>query len=254
MPRQTGGRAPRRVIKYTLVEEAPSHDGTLTMTAYQPKYEPHIRPLFAHRIYDTTPDAAIPGRAGELAKVIHEKTEKYREGNGRAEPDRIEVVALPMHEMRQLRKDTRMATREVDWELPKLIVERGYERAIIVIGRLGDEWQKAFDRPFELTDWGSERYKDWEWESMSWSQNLNSSDWATNPYGTYFLAEWDLEIVKYWQALMDEEGETMLPENITPHALVHLDRDLYNLRDSIESSYQQHSCLACNPELFPPRL
>lgn len=88
--------APRKLRIETITEEAPSHDGTPTITSYLRQLEPNLRPLYAHRVYDTTPDAAISGRAAELAKIIHEKTLDYRGGYGRDEPDRIEVVAMPM--------------------------------------------------------------------------------------------------------------------------------------------------------------
>jgi hypothetical protein len=73
-PIQTGGHATRRLPNYTAIKEAPGHDGTLTVTAYQPFFESQVRALYVHRVYDTTPDAAISGRVEELAKVIHEKT------------------------------------------------------------------------------------------------------------------------------------------------------------------------------------
>jgi hypothetical protein len=90
--------------------------------------------------------------------------------------------------------------------------------------------------------------KDWKWESTNHLEHFNSPDWATNPYGTYFLAQWDLEITTYYQARMDEEGETMAEENVSPHALVHLDRDLSSLRDSIEQYYIEYAGQGCIEE------
>jgi hypothetical protein len=158
--RPTGGIAPRRLPSVPVNEEAPSHDGTLTVAAYWPQLEPDSRPLYAHRIYDTTPDAAVLGRTGELAKVINEKTLHCRQRSDRGEPDRIEVVALPMLEdattEERLEKCkanylAEVATREADWHLPRTFRRNNYQRAIVVIDRLGEEWRKAFDRPFTLT-------------------------------------------------------------------------------------------------------
>ncbi|KAI9643613.1 hypothetical protein NHQ30_008235 [Ciborinia camelliae] len=238
---KTGQPAPRRRRMETVIEEAPSHDGTPTTAAYWWPREPNLRPLYAHRVYDTTSDASIPGRAAELAKVINEKTWDYRDGYGGGEADRIEVVALPMPEdataeerveKSKVHYMAEVSTREADWHLPRTFRHDGYQRAIIVIDRLREEWRQAFDRPFEIVgSLHSKNYLDWKWESKDSFHNMNSSDWATK------LAEWNLEISLELQAGLEEDGETMPNEDVSPHALVHLDRDLAHLRYGIEQYY-----------------
>ncbi|KAJ8059167.1 hypothetical protein OCU04_012141 [Sclerotinia nivalis] len=247
----TGQPAPRKVPYKTIAEEAPRYNDTPTITAYRQQAEPQLRPPYAHRVYDSTPDAALPGRAAELAQVIHEKTMEYREGYGRGEAGRIEVVALPMPEGATAEERVErckvhyiadVSTREADWYLPGTFLHDGYQRAIIVIYRLREEWREAFNRPFEdLVSMQAKNYLDWKWESRNPFHNMNSSDWATNPHGTYLLAEWNLEISPELQAMLDEAGETMTREKVSPHALVHLDRDLARLREGIEQFYIQYA-------------
>ena len=69
---------------------------------------------------------------------------------------------------------------------------------------------------------------------------MNPPDGATNTYGTYLLAEWDLELFSEFQAILEEDGETMPKEKVLPHALVHLDWDLAHLREGIEPYYIQY--------------
>lgn len=157
--RHNGGKAPRKFPLETIIEAAPSHDGTPTTAGYW-LLEPMQRPLYAHRIYDTTPDAAIPGRAAELAKTINERTWDYRMRSGCGQYDRIEIVALPMPENTTAEERVskckahhiaEMSNREADWHLPRTFRDNDYQRAIIIIGRLQEECWQAFDRPFKLS-------------------------------------------------------------------------------------------------------
>lgn len=96
----------RPAIERLVIERAPSHDGTPTVAAYHELDDPGdwrtmvcklIRPLFAFRIYDTTPDAANVNNIYHVAKAIFEETLEARSaGRDRDVPDRIEVVGLPM--------------------------------------------------------------------------------------------------------------------------------------------------------------
>jgi hypothetical protein len=49
-----------------------------------------------------------------------------------------------------------VATREADWHLPRTFRHNGYQRAIIVIDRLGEEWREAFDRPSRIVNYESD--------------------------------------------------------------------------------------------------
>ncbi|KAM0145441.1 hypothetical protein ACHAQE_011276, partial [Botrytis cinerea] len=245
-----GMPAPRKLRIETITEEAPSYDSNPTITSYRRQLEPNPRPLYAHRVYDTTPDAAIPGRAAELAKILHEKTLDYRGGYGRDEPDRIEVVALPMPKDATAEQRVKkckahhlaeVASREKEWHLSKTFVHNGYQRAIVIIDQLREEWREAFDRPFEMFGvLPSKRYLDWRWES-NMLPNMNSPDWETNPYGTYLLAEWDLETIAELQRMLEEDGASIPEEDVSPHALVHLDKDLRGLRRGIEQYYIEYA-------------
>ncbi|THV48858.1 hypothetical protein BGAL_0224g00200 [Botrytis galanthina] len=246
----TGMPAPRKLRIETITEEAPSHDGTPTITSYRRQLEPYPRPLYAHRVYDTTPDAAIPGRAAELAKIIHEKTLDYRGGYGRDEPDRIEVVALPMPKDATAEQRVKkckahhlaeVVTREKEWHLSRTFVDDGYQRAIVIIDQLREEWREAFDRPFEMFGvLPSKSHLDWRWESNRLPY-MNSPDWETNPYGTYLMAEWDLEITAELQRMLEEDGDSIPEEKVSPHALVHMDKDLRELRGGIEQYYIEYA-------------
>ncbi|KAM3148412.1 hypothetical protein ABEW05_011367 [Botrytis cinerea] len=245
-----GMPAPRKLRIETITEEAPSYDSNPTITSYRRQLEPNPRPLYAHRVYDTTPDAAIPGRAAELAKILHEKTLDYRGGYGRDEPDRIEVVALPMPKDATAEQRVKkckahhlaeVASREKEWHLSRTFVHNGYQRAIVIIDQLREEWREAFDRPFEMFGvLPSKRYLDWRWES-NMLPNMNSPDWETNPYGTYLLAEWDLETIAELQRMLEEDGASIPEEDVSPHALVHLDKDLRGLRRGIEQYYIEYA-------------
>lgn len=79
------------------MEQAPSHDGAPCFTAYTVDAENMGRPLFAIRVYDTTPEAGGADRTRDLALKIHRGTEHERvERQPAVDRDRIEVVGLPM--------------------------------------------------------------------------------------------------------------------------------------------------------------
>lgn len=146
----------------SIVEQAPSHDGAPTYAAYARRWPGKPRPLYAVRIYDTTPGAAAPNRTSEVAKVIQEKTERYR-GTADAH-DRVEVVAIPMtldatdqqradrcreHQLAEVRSRGGSGKEDWgEWALPKLACDDAvYRQAIIIIDQLDNGWEGAFDRP-----------------------------------------------------------------------------------------------------------
>jgi hypothetical protein len=56
------------------------------------------------------------------------------------------------------------------------------------------------------------------------------------------LVQWDLEESVEQRALLEEAGdELMSEESVWEHALVHLDKDLASLRESIEQYYIQYA-------------
>jgi hypothetical protein len=62
------------------------------------------------------------------------------------------------------------------------------------------------------------------------------------------LAEWDLRVTPQFQTELEEDGETMSKETVSPHALVHLDRDLSNLRKDIDTYYNYYAGQGCIQE------
>lgn len=132
---------PRRMV----VEAAPSHDGSQTFAAW---HGSDPRPLFALRIYDTTPEAASADHLHHVAKVIYENTWKHRASVGRGQPDRIEVVGMPMaaatdeerarrcreHHEAEVASRIRAASRE--WYIPTTRTESSYWSHIKVLKRL----------------------------------------------------------------------------------------------------------------------
>lgn len=128
-----------------VVEAAPSHDGSQTFAAW---YGSDPRPLFALCIYDTTPEAASADHLRHVAKVVHENTWKHRASVGRGQPDRIEVVGMPMtaatdeerasrcreHHEAEVASRIRAASRE--WYIPTTRIESSYWSHIKVLTRL----------------------------------------------------------------------------------------------------------------------
>lgn len=43
-----------------------------------------------------------------------------------------------------------VVSREKEWHLSRTFVDDGYQRAIVIIDQLREEWREAFDRPFEM--------------------------------------------------------------------------------------------------------
>lgn len=143
-------KAPRKIRVETVVEEAPSHDGSLTFAAYQRQFpdEP-IRPLWTHCIYDTTSQAADPQHISYVARIIHENTYRTRQHDGSR--DRIEVIGMPMpsdatdeqratkcreHHVAEI--NSRNAAKRDDWCIPGTLQRDSYLRVVYVIFRFGD--------------------------------------------------------------------------------------------------------------------
>ncbi|KAF3021111.1 hypothetical protein E8E14_013426 [Neopestalotiopsis sp. 37M] len=149
----------RPATERLVIERVPSHDGTPTVAAYHELDDPNdwrttvcklVRPLFAFRIYDTTPDAADATNLCHVAKVIFEETLEARSaGRDRDVPDRIEVIGLPMspdatdHE--RALKCREFETAEIaarknpgmrDWYLRRRFENGEYSSSIHVISRL----------------------------------------------------------------------------------------------------------------------
>lgn len=152
----------------TVVIPAPSHDGTPIFAAYsklqvasQPDdwdYSYQGQAPFGMAVYDLTP-TATPNRATKMAHALSRRTHDHNCEWGR---DRIEVVCFPLpshltfeerakacirhhgHEVR-----SRAVMDNVDdakfWFLPEDFGNEWYSRSIIVIDRLEDNWEDAFD-------------------------------------------------------------------------------------------------------------
>lgn len=99
-----------RILTRLVVEDAPSHDDTPCVTAWEHVEiaavpagwslsdfpEKGKRPQWALQFYDTTPGADDPDRLRALAAKLFNDTRDDREAGGRAEPDRIDVWGLPL--------------------------------------------------------------------------------------------------------------------------------------------------------------
>lgn len=101
LPRQQlAKQAPR---EKTVVEPTPSHDNTPAFAACsvlegtQPADRINQRPAYGLCIYDVTQDES-PARAEQMARAIFERTKADRRRSD-SDPDRIEVVPLPCHEL-----------------------------------------------------------------------------------------------------------------------------------------------------------
>ncbi|KAG7053447.1 ArcA-like protein [Colletotrichum scovillei] len=151
-----------------VVEPAPSHDGTPIFAAWEkPRIaqrgdwdypSPRPKPPFGMAVYDITP-TATPTRAAKMAHALSRLT---RNRNTEWGGDRIEVVCFPLpshltcqerakacishhgHEVRN-----RAVIDNIDdakfWFLPEDFINEWYSRGLILIDRLEDTWEDAFD-------------------------------------------------------------------------------------------------------------
>ncbi|GKT41203.1 uncharacterized protein ColSpa_01384 [Colletotrichum spaethianum] len=214
-------KAPREV---TIVQPAPSHDGSSTFAAFfvlETSRNPDAadqRPRFGLVIYDTATGANAT-RAGRLARVMFDRTmsERRRAEN---EPDRIEVVALItstesalltprdraeecIRHFEQERNNRLTIADLVDaksWFLPERINDEWYAWGIIVIDRLEEQWEGALGY---LEDHPN---KD--------SHAVLEEDAFNSPFGSF--------IAVYWQPR--EEMWERCEEPVSPEARVWLNR------------------------------
>ncbi|KAF6806190.1 hypothetical protein CPLU01_15924 [Colletotrichum plurivorum] len=142
----------------TVVQPAPSHDGSPTFAAYEvleataeteAELRP-VRPAFGCVVYDTT-HTAHPARSARLARALFERTEKTRRGDKSHDAlDRIEVVTFPLpeaasdeeradacvrHYEREAQSRLVMPDRAeaISWDLPERFMDSRYSRMIVAI-------------------------------------------------------------------------------------------------------------------------
>lgn len=241
--------APLKYKQYCIVEDAPSHDGAPTFASYwspppvrEGDAKQPVRPVWAHRIYDTTPilkDNEPRDIAAALAEAVHKGTWLYRSTHGRGTPDRVEVVKLPMpadatDEDRALRcrdhNTAEVAYRARDapagWLLPANFRQPPYQRTIFVINslrvaeNLGMELNVGLRREREDIGFGRRGY-------LSGLGREDSSECASDPCGSFLTVEWGL-VPRF-------EDEEDLPEcAVHGHALSRLDLFMARLREQIE--------------------
>ncbi|KAF7524403.1 hypothetical protein G7054_g11421 [Neopestalotiopsis clavispora] len=227
----------------TTVEQAPSHDGSPTYASYRtlptPGNNNEKRPLFALRVYDTTAEAGSPDHVRRMAEAIYDRTWRHRSTVGRAAPDRIEVVGLPVvlnsddeaitadHDEQLARRcrdhhAAEMTARKGarDWYLPGTFETDAYRYSIQVITRLGEGWENAIDYAGPLTQLRLE----------------DPSDTKADPFGRFLTVSWgvgdDVEV---------ESSDNPLPEiDVSPHQIASLAGCLREMRNRVEWFYNHY--------------
>lgn len=229
-PRRPSARkSPRRV---TVVQPAPSHDGTPIFAAHsvlEATLKPDADdgwPPFGLIIYDTAPGANA-ARAERMARLIFDRTmDERRRPDG--DPDRIEVIALgpPVAQpdtrstgsylptpgdraeacIRHFEKErnSRLALADLKdaklFFLPERTVDHWYAWGIIVIDRLEERWEEALGY---LEDHPEED-----------SHVIEEKDALTSRFGSFIEVRWQPR----------EEMWEVWEEPVTPESRVHLSR------------------------------
>ncbi|KAJ9148556.1 hypothetical protein NKR23_g4904 [Pleurostoma richardsiae] len=231
VPTEGGGRRPRKILpKEAVVEEAPSHDRAPCFTAYSVDPEETSRPLFALRVYDTTPEAGGADRTRQLALKVHSGTEIERCDVAPAvDRDRVEVVGLPMaadtpdeqriercqaHHMAEVR--ARITARRVDFYLPATFDVEGWWRGLVIIDRLEGGWEAvALGRPRPEKGFTSE------------GGMIPPSERRTDPHGGLLYVRWELTEL----ARRENEHDPLPEVAVSQYPIYKLANCLADLRD-----------------------
>ncbi|EON98439.1 putative arca-like protein [Phaeoacremonium minimum UCRPA7] len=236
-----GGRRPRKILpKEAVVEQAPSHDGAPCFTAYTVDAEQTTRPLFALRIYDTTPEAEAgegADRTRQLALDIHSGTEFERCDTAPAvDRDRIEVVRLPMpadtpdeqriercqaHHMAEVR--ARTTSHRADFYLPATFDTEGWWRGLVIIDRLENGWEGVtLNRPRPEKGFTSE------------GGMIPPSARRTDPHGGLLYVRWELTEL----ARRENEHDPLPEVAVSQYPIYRLANCLADLREHMQAFRQ----------------
>ncbi|ROV96066.1 hypothetical protein VPNG_09127 [Cytospora leucostoma] len=172
---------------------APSYDGAPTFASYwslapvrRGDTKQPVRPVWAHRIYDTThilKDNEPGDVAAALAEAIHKGTWSYRNTYGRGTPDRVEVVKLPMTADAT---DEERALRCREHKTAEVVYRaREAPAGLRVAENLGIELSLGLRREREDIGFGRRGY-------LSGLGREDPSERASDPCGSFLTVEWGL--------------------------------------------------------------
>lgn len=167
----TGGLPPVQIRQHSVVEEAPSHDGTPCFTAWLRDEIVKVPqgwlasdfsmdntiPKLSLQIYDTTPGSNNPDHLKTLAETLHKDTRQERLSQCREEADRIDVWGMPLatntsveeriakckaHVLAEI--SSRDKDGNTDFIIPRLLNHYNiqWQRAIVIIDRPRALWNE----------------------------------------------------------------------------------------------------------------
>ncbi|GJC80331.1 hypothetical protein ColLi_03169 [Colletotrichum liriopes] len=189
-------------VQKTIVQPAPSHDGAPIFAAYEvpaitPETEAELRPRrppFALVVYDAT-HTARPTRSARLARALFDRTISCRRARD-SQPDRIEVVTLPLppsfsdderveacirHHEEEFQSRLLIAEKAeaASWFLPERIMDRMYARKILAVNCFEDD----SDDGAEVAPWEEALHIEKTFHVLK--ENPNASR-----FGSYLEVEW----------------------------------------------------------------
>ncbi|TPX08002.1 uncharacterized protein E0L32_010333 [Thyridium curvatum] len=171
----TGGQAPVRIETCMQVERVQTHDGAPCYSAWKSTRpygsdEDHTtsRSPWGLQVYDTRPGCdGDHSRLKELALRLHEDTWDARGAEGRDEPDRVDLYALPMpssatdeeraekckaHYLTERKARNARGVRGASHYIPPVRRYSGWKHVILTIAKAEEDWDKG-EGGFLLVQW-----------------------------------------------------------------------------------------------------